>query len=204
MYQFFYAPNSCSLASHLALEFSGADYQANKVDLAHNEQREAEYLNLNPKGRVPVLVTESGTITENPAILLFLAMSYPAAKLAPLEDAFALAQVMSVNAYLSSTVHVAHAHGVRGTRWADDPGSLADMKRKAPAVMVDCFTLIEDKLLAGPWILGDQFSISDLYLFTISQWLEADQVDPRQFPKVYDHRTRLRDDEVVARVIAGQ
>ena len=82
----FYSTGSCALASHIALEEAGADYEAVRISLKDGDQRKPEYLTLNPKGRVPVLVTDGGVLTENVAILAFVAQSYPAAKLAPLDD----------------------------------------------------------------------------------------------------------------------
>ena len=204
MYQFYYAPGSCSIAAQIALEMSGAPYQCVKLDFRSNAQRESGYLIINPKGRVPALVCEQGVITENPAILLFLAQQFPEASLAPLRDPFKLAQINAFNAYLSSTVHPAHAHGVRGYRWADDEAAIAEMKRKMPEVMTECFGMIESEMFKGPWVMGEDFSISDIYLFTISQWLEADGVDITQFPKVMSHRSRMRDLEVVKKVLAEQ
>jgi len=204
MYQLYYAPGSCSFAAHLALEMSGASYEAIKLDLGANVQRQDQYLKINPKGRVPALVCPEGVITENPAILLFIAQQFPATKLAPIERPFELARVSSFNAFLSSTVHPAHAHGVRGYRWADDKAAIAELKRKMPEVMTECFEMIEHEMFSGPWVLGDEFTICDIYLFTIAQWLEADKVDINQFPKVMDHRARMRQLAVVKKVLAAQ
>ena len=132
MLKLFYSPHACSLASHIALEEAGAAYTAVRVDFANNEQRRPEYLAVNPKGRVPALVTDNGILTETPAILAFIAQSFPQAGLAPLDDPFAFAQVQAFNSYLCSTVHVAHAHRMRGNRWADEPAAIAEMKRKVP------------------------------------------------------------------------
>jgi glutathione S-transferase len=173
----YYAPHTCALASHIALEQAGADYEARRVDFAATEQRSPEYLRVNPKGRVPALVTERGILTETPAILVFIAQTFPAAKLAPLDDPFALAEVQAFNSYLCSTVHVAHAHRMRGSRWADDPAAIAAMQRKVPESVGDCFALIERELLRRPWVMGERRGLCDLYLFTIAQWLEADGVD---------------------------
>lgn len=204
MYKFYYFSNSCSVASHIALEHSGADYEAIRVDFANEEQRKDRYLVVNAKGRVPALDTPRGTLTENPAILMFISQTFPDADLAPLNDAYLMAEVHSFNAYLSSTVHVAHAHGVRGIRWADDAVAIREMKRKAPEVVGDCFELIENRLFKGPWVMGDQYSICDMYLFTIAQWLEADEVDPTRFPQVLEHRTRMLEIPVVQKVLAAQ
>src|SRR5204863_4301840 len=138
----FYAPHTCALASHIALEDAGADYTTQRVDFKSDDQRKPEYLAINPKGRVPALVTERGVLTETPAILAYVAQSFPVARLAPLDDPFAFAQMQAFNSYLCSTVHVAHAHRMRGYRWADDPAAIADMQRKVPQTVGECFALI--------------------------------------------------------------
>ena len=200
----FYAPGTCALASHIALEEAGAEFTAVRLDFSKKEQTKPDYLAINPKGRVPALVTDRGILTENPAILAFIAQSYPDAKLAPLHDPFAFAGVQAINSYLASTVHVAHAHGRRGYRWADDQSSFEDMKRKLPQVMGDCFELIEHEMFRGPWVMGDAYTICDPYLFTIAEWLESDGVDPKRFPKVHDHRRRMYERPAVKRALAAE
>ena len=204
MLKFYYAPHTCALASHIALEQAGAEYETVRVEFATNDQRKPEYLAINPKGRVPSLVTHRGVLTETPAILMFICQSYPNARLAPLDDVFALAQVQSFNSYLCSTVHVAHAHRMRGYRWADDPAAIAEMQRKAPQAVGECFELIEREMIKGPWVMGDTYSICDMYLFTLSQWLEADGVDLKKLTKVVDHRRRMSEHPVVRRVVAEE
>src|SRR5690242_1614525 len=152
MYRFYYAPGTCALASHIALEEAGADYRVERLDFKANQQQSPEYLKVNPKGRVPALVTDYGTLTETPAILAYIAQTFPKAKLAPLDDAFAFAQVQSFNSYLCSTVHVAHAHKGRGPRWATEESSFAAMKRMVPQSVGACLDLIEKRMLAGPWV----------------------------------------------------
>src|ERR1700752_4486307 len=110
MLTLYYAPGTCALASQIALETAGADYRALRLNFKEQQQRSTEYLRVNPKGRVPALVTEKGTLTETPALLCFVAQRFPESNLAPLDDPFALAQVQEFNSYLCSTVHVAHAH----------------------------------------------------------------------------------------------
>ena len=202
--KFYYTPHTCALASHIALEKAGAGYEARRIDFSKNEQRSAEYLRVNPKGRVPSLVTDKGILTETPAILAFVAQSFPAAKLAPVSDPFAFARVQSFNSYLCSTVHVAHAHRMRGYRWADDPVAIAAMQKKVPQSVGECFGLIEREMLEGPWVMGATWTICDVYLFTLAQWLEADGVDLSRLPKIADHRRRVSEDPVVARTIAAE
>src|SRR6185369_10026394 len=103
--KFFYSPNSCALASHIALEEAGAVYETVRLNFRDNDQRKPDYLKINPKGRVPALVTDRGILTETPAILAFVAQSFPKADLAPLDDPFAFAQVQAFNSYLCATVH---------------------------------------------------------------------------------------------------
>jgi len=142
--------------------------------LRPTSSRDSRYLAVNPKGRVPAIVTDRGILTETPAILAFITQHFPEAALAPLADPFAFAQVQAFNSYLCSTVHVAHAHYKRGHRWADDPAALVAMRRKVPQSVSTCFDLIEQDMLKGPWVMGGTYTICDPYLFTIAQWLEED------------------------------
>jgi glutathione S-transferase len=204
MLTLYYAPGTCALASHLALEYTGAPYEAKRLDFKQQQQRSPEYLKINPKGRVPALVTDRGVLTETPALLQYIAQSFPAAKLAPLDDAFLLGKVNEFNSYMASTVHVNHAHKGRGYRWVDESNTAAleAMKAKVPQTMAESFTLIEEKLLQGPWVLGERFSTSDLYLYTIARWLEGDGVDVKRFPKVAEHMRRMEAQPQVQKVVA--
>jgi glutathione S-transferase len=204
MIKLFYAAHTCSLASHIALEEVGAEYSTVRIDFASNEQRGLEYLAINPKGRVPAMVTGRGILTETPAMLAFIAQSFPQARLAPLDDPFAFAQVQAFNSYLCATLHVAHSHRMRGYRWADDPAAIAAMQRKVPESVGACYDLIERDMLKGPWVMGDTYTICDPYLFTFAQWLEADGVDPARLPRVCDHRRRMSERPAVRKAIAEE
>jgi glutathione S-transferase len=204
MLTLYYTPNSCALASHLALEMSGLQYTARRLDFTKNEQRSPEFLAINPKGRVPALITDRGVLTENPAILIYICQCRPEAKLAPLDDPFTFARLQSFNSYLASTVHVAHAHRYRGYRWADTPEAIEAMRQKTPQNMRDCFRLIEDEYLEGPWVMGEALSVADLYLFTIGRWLAGDEVDIKEFPRVAAHAARVQALPAVQRVLANQ
>lgn len=203
MLKLFYSPGACSLASHIALEEAGADYEAVRIETATGEQRKPEYLAINPKGRVPALATDRGVLTETVAILAYIAQSFPDARLLP-SDPWAFAEAQAFNAYLASTVHVAHAHKYRGYRWADEESSFEDMRRKVPQTMTEAFRLIEDELLRGPWVLGEDFSVCDGYLFTISCWLEGDGADVNVLPRVLDHRERVRARPATQRALAEE
>ena len=190
MLKLYYAPNTCALASHVILEEAGAAYEAVRLDFARNDQKSDGYLEVNPKARVPALVTDHGVLTETPAILAYLAQIFPAAKLAP-ADPWDFARAQAINSYLCSTVHVAHAHKGRGPRWTDDATAIETMKKKVPQNMTDCFALIEADMFKGPWVMGEAYGVCDAYLFTIARWLEGDSVDIARFPKVNAHFQRM-------------
>jgi glutathione S-transferase len=101
-------------------------------------------------------------------------------------------------------VHVAHAHRMRGSRWADDPAAIAEMQRKVPESVGACYGLIERSMLKGPWVMGESYTICDPYLFTFAQWLEDDGVDPSRLPKLIDHRQRMSERTGVRKALAAE
>jgi glutathione S-transferase len=202
MLQLYCAAHTCSLASLIALEEAGADYETVKISFAAEEQRGAAYAAINPKARVPALLTERGVITETPAILALVAQMFPAAHLAPLDDPFAFAEVQAFNSYLCATVHVAHAHLRRGRRWADDEAAIAAMARAVPRSFGACFELIERTMFKGPWVMGETYTICDPYLLVFSRMIEADGVDASAFPRVTDHRARMAQRPAVKAALA--
>lgn len=188
----YYAAGTCAQAVLIALYEADAQFTLKTLSFASNEQRSLDYLAINPKGRVPALVTERGVLTETPALLLYVAQSYPQAALAPLSDPFALAQMQEFNAYLASTVHIAHAHRPRASRWADDDAAQASMRAKVPQNMRECFAVIEQHYLGDKtWIMGEQFTVADGYLYTVASWLKGDGVDIAEFPRVAAHFKRV-------------
>lgn len=200
----YYTPHTCALASHIALEETGTAYRVERIDFGRDEQRQPAYLQVNPKGRVPALVTPSGILTETPAILAYIAQTHPAAELAPLDDPHAFAMVQAFNSYLCATLHVAHAHRMRGYRWADDPAAIEAMQRKVPQSVAAGYDYIERHALTGPYVMGARYTIADPYLFTLAQWMELDGVDPARFPKVAAHREMMRRRPAVEAALATE
>jgi glutathione S-transferase len=206
MLKLYYAAHTCSLATHIVLEDVGADYSTVRVEFAKEQQKSPEFLKVNPKARVPALVTDKGILTETPAMLAYVAQSFPASRLALMDEPFAFAQVQAFNSYLCSHLHVAHAHRMRGYRWvdADDKASIAAMQRKVPESVGAAFEQIERDMLQGPWVMGEHYTICDPYLFTLAQWLEADGVEPARIPRVIDHRRRMAERPGVKKAIAEE
>jgi glutathione S-transferase len=203
MLTLYYAPHTCALATHIVLEEVGAEYAGKRIDFATNQQRSPEYLRINPKGRVPALVTDRGILTETPAMLVYVAQSFPKIDLAPMDEPFLFAEIQSFNSWLCSHLHVAHAHRMRGYRWvdADDRHSIAAMQRKVPQSVGESFAMVEREMLKGPWVMGERYTICDPYLFTLAQWLEADGVDPATIPRVIDHRRRMAERMTIKKAI---
>ena len=188
---FYFAKSSAAYAPHILLEDVGAKYEAIEIDFASAEQRSAAYLEINPKGRVPALITEQGILTETPAILAFIAQIYPQHNMAP-QSPFEFAIAQSFNCYIASTVHVAHAHKHRGARWVDDETARVHMRAKVHQNMTECAAVIETNYLRGPWVLGDRYSMCDPYLALVTRWLSDDGIEVAQFPKITAHNHAMR------------
>lgn len=203
MHVLHYGRGTIALAAHIALEEAGAPYEAVAVDMKGGEQTGAAFRALNPKARVPVLVTPALALTETPAIL-----NYIARRLMPtlLPDApEALARVEELASYLASTVHVAHAHRMRAPRWTDDRGADEGLRAKVPANMDEAASLIEARYLApdrgGDWVMGEHYTVADPYLFAIARWMPGDGVDMARHPALTAHGEAMTRRPAVARVL---
>jgi glutathione S-transferase len=190
MLTLYYAKGTAALPAHIALEEAGATYDLKLLDFSKREHLKPDFLKVNPKGRVPALVTEDGILTEAAALLGYIGQTFEAANLIP-STPFGFAQAQEFNMYLASTVHVAHAHKMRGSRWSDDEASHEAMRAKVAQNMTDCASLIEHHYLQGPWVMGDQYTTCDPYLFTVGRWLQGDGVDESAFPNILAHRSRM-------------
>jgi glutathione S-transferase len=180
----FYADGTISIAPAIALLEAGIPHDLARIDFGTAAQTKAEYLSINPKGRVPALVLDDGTIlTETGALLDFIAAIAPDATLVPADPVMA-AHMRGVMYYLASTMHVAHAHKMRGSRWADLPESHADMTAKVPETMAACAAYVETECLRGNYVCGADFTIADPYLFVVCNWLEGDGVRVAEYPKI--------------------
>lgn len=165
----FYSDGACSLAPHIALEETGASFEPVRVDMASGEQRSAEFLRINPKGRVPALAVDDWVLTENPAILQFIARSFPHAGLWPdqLRDQARVAEWL---AWIASTVHVAYAHVRRAERYAASDAALEDVRAKGLQSCRDLWQAVDARLGDGPWAIGEHYSVADAYLLVFWTW----------------------------------
>ena len=203
MLKLFYGPNACSLASHIALTEAGADFEAVRLNLKAGDQHKPEYLAINPKGRVPALVTPRGILTESVMILGWVAQSYPQAHLRPEGDFFAFSEMQSFNLYLASTIHVTFAHLFRTARWADSESATAEIQAKVPSSLAAQWTLIEGRLGDGrPWVCGTQYTVADPYLYVFARWLEREGAGgSAAMPLTRAHRARMQARTAVKKVL---
>lgn len=170
MLTLFYSPGACSMASHIGLEEAGASYETKQVALAKGEQKLPEYLKINPRGKVPALRLDDGSVlTENTAILTYLARRFPEKGLLPTTPE-AEARCISMMAWLSNTVHPAFTHIVRTDRFAEDPIAAPSVKETGKKNF--WLALQEtDGLVAGKkWMQGEQFTTCDPYALVFYGW----------------------------------
>ncbi len=197
---FYYSKGSSALAAHILLEEAGANYEARHVALAQQEHMDPGYLAVNPKGRIPALETRDGFLSENPAILTYIAQTHPEAGMLP-DTPYEAARVHAFNAYLSSTVHVAFAHFQKGARWTDDQAAIETMRAKVPVNLAEAAKLIEDHYFKGPWVMGDRYTIADPYLFLLHRWMEKAGTEFAPFEKLAAHVAAMRERSAVLRAL---
>jgi glutathione S-transferase len=179
----YYAPGACSLADHIALHEAGLDFSHERVDLkAKRTESGADYLAINPKGYVPALELDGGTLlTENVAILDWIAGQAP--QLAPRGGPIARTHLLEMLAYISSEIHKGFKPFFAG---AGD-----DEKAKAAEQLGKRFAYLADRM-QGDYLFGSEFSVADAYLFVMLLWAEKNDVDvPAPFAALRD-RVRQR------------
>ena len=192
MLKLYYAPGTISIAVAITLEEAALPYEAIKIDFKTAEQTQPDYLAMNPKGRVPALVLDDGTVlTETGALLEYIAAIAADKNLVPADPKDA-AHMRSAMYYLASTMHVAHAHKMRGSRWATQQSSFDDMTAMVLQTMSACAAYVDTHILRGDYVLGDNFSIADPYLFIVCNWLSGDGVDVALYPKILNFMTEMK------------
>jgi glutathione S-transferase len=204
--KFYYSPGACALASHIALEEAGAEFEPVRVALAKGEQNTPEYRRINPKGRVPALAVDDWIITENPAILRFVARSNPTAKLWP-EDLRAEAACAEWMAWMSCTVHAAYAHIRRAERYATGDEAIENVKAKGRESCREIWAAIDAKLAQGPWAAGEQYSVADGYLQVFWNWGKGPVLGydmAKDFPNWTAHARRMAQRPAVQRAFARE
>ncbi len=160
----YYAPGACSGVTINALQELDLECEYRKINLASGEQKTADYLNINPYGKVPALLTEGKLLTENPAILIYLNSLIPGSKLLPVaDDMYHQALLYSDLMWLSSSVHPAVRH-VCMPAYYTVSSDVKDVVERARTTLTVYFNIAEKRLTTSNWWYGDQWSILDVYL----------------------------------------
>ena len=175
--QLFISPGACSLAPHIALREAGADFEAVKVDLATRKTEAGDdFLSVNPSGKVPALILDNGeTLTENPAILLYIADQGSAAGLAPAEGSLARYQLLSRLSFLGSEFHKAFLPLFA-------PGTSDESKAAAAVAVKNHLAALDKELTGRDHFAGDSFSVADIYLFVMLGWPGYVGIDMSGYP----------------------
>ena len=155
-----------SLVPHIVLEEIGAPYERQLVNLAQGEHKSVAYLKINPRGKVPALAIDGNVLTENVAILTYLAKQFPQARLLPhgiLEEA----RCISTMAWFASAAHPTFAHIIRPERFATDIAAHANLKDTARSAFWDICEEINRSLDGKKWMMGGTYTVCDPYAFFI-------------------------------------
>lgn len=201
MLALYLSPGACSLAPHIALEEAGAKFEVKPLALRKGDQRKPEFQAINPKGKVPVLVIDGKPLTENVAILTYIARTHPAAKLMPTDLAKEM-EVLSLLSWAASGVHTMIGRLFRPAALANDAAAdaVAQVAREGTAAN---FALI-DKLLAGKqWVAGD-YSVADAYFFVFWRWANFLKLDLSAYSNYAAHAARMAERPAVKRALARE
>ena len=199
----YYSPGACSLVAHIALEEAGADFEAERVVLAEGEHRRPEYLEINPHARVPALATNGVVITENIAILNYIADLFGAEGSVPRGEALAAARCNELLAWFASSVHIAFAGVWRAERFTDDEAAWPAIQSGGRAAVERFFAEIEGLCGLG-WIAGGPFTAADSYVATFYRWGRRIDLDTSGFPNMAALVRRVIERPAVARAIARE
>jgi glutathione S-transferase len=200
MLKLFHSPGACSLVPHIALEEAGADFEAIRVMLAQGEHLKPEYLAINPHARVPALATEQGTITENIAVINYIADRFGAAGSVPRGNAFLAGKCNELLGWFSSTVHITFALIWRAGRFTDDEGLHPAIQEHGHKLLAGQFDEIE-ALVGDGWLVGDRFTAADSYALIFFRWGRRVGMDMHSYPKWAALNGRMLGEPSVQRVV---
>jgi glutathione S-transferase len=198
----YFSPGACSFVPHALLELAGATFEPQIVKLASGEQKTPEYLALNPRGQVPVLVADGVVLTQVVAIVNYINEMYPTANFLP-KDPMAKAQVLSTLAWMNNTAHPTFTHVFRPYYFAEGEASIADVKAfntaKFHSVLADLEAMVDK---ANPWLAGQHVGPLDIYAAVLMRWggMGAGK-DPLTLPKLWAHSQKVAALPGVARAL---
>lgn len=195
-----YLAGACSLAGHIALEWAGADYTTSAVA---RDQLKNDFLRINPMGAVPALELDGEVLTQNTAILNFIADSFPAAKLGGERSPRERAEVNRWIGFLASDLHPAFKPMFGATAYLEDADVIARTKAHALAQVRRLLGLVDAHLAGREW-LADTRSVADPYLYVQLRWAKKLGVDLADFPALAAFCARMDADAGVQKALAEE
>ena len=196
----FYAPMTCALVPYVTLTEAGAAFDVRNVNTRAGGNQTPEFLAVNPKHKVPVLLIDGEPLTENVAIQIWIARAFPAARLLPAE-AKAEIEAISLMAWCASAIHPHLTPNARPQNYCDLPGSEESVKRVANRLLHEDFALA-DGLLAGREWFFEHFTAPDAYFFWCFRRAISFKVDVSGFRHCVAHFERMRGRASVQKVLA--
>jgi glutathione S-transferase len=197
----FFAPGACSFVPHAMLELAGVEFEPVSVKLHKGEQRSAEYLAMNPRGQVPVLVDGGEVITQIVTILLHLDAKLPEAGILP-ASGMARTRALETLTWMNNTVHPTFTHVFMPQKFTDDEAAQNAIRGFAVARYRELLGEIETLAAqAAPWMAGEKPGALDAYALTLLRWGGYAGIDPTDFPKTWDLAQRFAALPAVARAV---
>ncbi len=199
-----YIPGSAAMAPHAALAEAGADYELVLVERDEAGQSPPEYLALNPLGRVPTLEDGDLVLTESAACVLHVAERFPEARLAPPVGTCERSELYRRLMFMTNTLQPVFLHWFYPERYTDDPAGEEGIQRVAARSLAEHFDRLEAELGSREWLVGDERSGADLFLFMLVRW--GRRLDPPVWerPNLRAHFKRLLEREPVRRMMDEQ
>ena len=182
----YFSPGACSLSPHIILQESGLPYTTEKVDLRSKQTASgADYASINPKGYVPALETDEGVLlTEGPAIVQYLADKVPEKNLAPANGTIERYQMMSWLTFIGTEIHKNYSP-------LFNPASSDEVKNNARQNLTKRYGYVESMLEGSDYLVGNQFSVADAYLFVVTNWAGMLKFDLSAFPRLAAFQQRI-------------
>jgi glutathione S-transferase len=198
----YYTPTSCSTGCHIALEESGAEYQAQRIKLHHPEERE-KYRAMNPKGTVPALQIDGHLLTESIAILSYVAQRFVEAGLWP-DHPLDQARCLSLMSWFASTVHIARRQFCAPHYFTCDTAAQDALRASGRTAFIGHLGRIDQMLAGRHWLVNDRFSVADCYGLVFYHWAVIDELDLSGFPEYTAFKDRMLSRPATRRVLVRE
>jgi glutathione S-transferase len=195
-----YSPIACSLVPYILLTEAGAKFDTLPVNLGKGENFSADYLRLNPKGKVPALLIDGQVLTENVAIQVWIARQFPEARLLP-ADPLENARAISVMAWCAAGIHPKLTQQARPERYCDVPGTADNVRAHGSHSLFELYEIAEEMLAGREWFF-DEFGCPDAYFYWCFRRGSLFKPDVSGFKNCMAHLKRMEARPSVQKLLA--